>query len=436
MKIKTILVVSFTVLFISNSVAQIQEYLASNSKDISENEISFEPTFYDNQIFMFGFIHGSATPQKIDFKLLKHLNRKGVKYYAPEVDVSLAYFLNIYLKNGDEQLLDYITYYYSLRVPQDASIEFMAKWREIYQLNKTLNQANKIKVLGFDKMIDKTLALTHLAHLAPKKESGISEIDSLKHFTNTTYSELHIKSGKPVWKSGKSWDYFFGGEKAELFNRLNKLFENDKEAFLVNFSDNAEMVKMIFELTQKKNREKTIYENFQKIATPLINKGEKIYCNYGYFHIQQKAINDKPSFASMIKKEGRYSLTTIQGLLIDSDCLKHTKLCSDKNIEIKGVTFKKMNYCGYETSTELDGHTSSEKVNGVEYLEELLSTNDIMLTSLVSKESPFFDKMMFADYSKGGKYWQVEDSSVTTDYFQYIITMKNSKANTHRLENK
>lgn len=436
MKLKFILNVSAIVLLIGNSEAQIQEYIISNSQDITSNEISFEPSFYENEIFMFGFIHGSATPQEVDFRLLKHLNQKGVKYYAPEVDISLAFFLNQYLVTGSEQLLDYITYYYSFRVPQDASIQFMDKWRKIYQLNKNLNQENKIKVLGFDKMIDKSLALTHLAHLAPKNEVGIPEIDSLKYYIKTTYSELHVKSEKPIWKTGKSRDYFFGGDKTELFNKLNGLFENNQDVFLENFGNNAEMVQMIFELTQKKNREKTIFENFQKVAEPLIKKGAKIYCNYGYFHIQQKAINNIHSFAAMIKKETNYSLVTIQGLLIDSECLKHVKLCPDKKIEIKGVSFKKMNYCGYETSTEEDGHTSSEKINGIEYLEELLTTSKIMLTSLVNNESPFFDRMMFADYSKGGKYWRVEDNSVATDYFQYIITMKNSKANIHRLENK
>ncbi|MBU2018004.1 MAG: hypothetical protein KJ941_00030 [Bacteroidetes bacterium] len=431
-------IIIVTLISIFNTILYAQEnwkYLDENTVDVTDQGLKFDSSFYENQVYLFGFIHGSATPQEMDYRILENLCHNGVKYYAPEVDISLAYFLNKYLESGNEDLLQYITYYYSNNVPQDASHEFMAKWRKIYALNKTFGSKEKIKIIGFDRMIDEGLSLTHLANLAPIVPTGISEIDGLKEFTNTTFEEIHIKSGKPVIKSGKSWSYFFGGEKAELFQKLKSLYSNDSQAFLSHFGVNSNEVDFVMKNITQKNREERIFMNFMTIASPIIEKGKKIYGNFGYFHIQQGPINGKRPFAAMIKEETTFSIVSIQGLLIDSECLDHAKLCSDGTLAIKEVKFKKMKYCGYRVSSELDGHTKKEKVSGIEYFENIAGNEkSIFLTCLYKNDSPFLNLMMFADFKQGSENWQVDPNLFTTDYFQYLVVMNRSAANTHRLE--
>lgn len=432
------IIFTITILMISGPLLKAQEvkkYLNENTTEITTEKLNFDSEFYQNQVFMFGFIHGSEIPQEMDYRILENLSQNGVKYYAPEVDASMAFFLNQYLESGDEDLLNYITYHYSNNVPQDASHEFMEKWRKIYSLNKTYSETEKIIVIGFDRMIDEGLSLTHLAHLAPINLTGVPEIDSLKNFTNISFEEIHIKSGKPVMKSGKSWSYFFGGKKAEMFEKLLNLYTKDTERFLKHFGQNGSEVESLMKNVTSKNREEQIFRNFKNIADSLLDTDNKIYCNYGYFHIQQGPINGKLPFAAMIKEKTDFSIVTIQGLLINSVCLDHAKLCSDGNLIIKGVKFKKMKYCGYKTSSELDGHTKKEKVSGIDYFEDVCGEeSSIFLTCLNKDGSPFENLMMFANFQKGAENWQVNPNSVAIDYFQYIVVMNKSAANTHRLE--
>lgn len=52
-----------------------------------------------------------------------------------------------------------------------------------------------------------------------------------------------------------------------------------------------------------------------------------------------------------------------------------------------------------------------------------------MLFTLNGLNSPFFNIMMFADFSRGGKKWKVKENTVNNDYFQYILLIKHSKPN-------
>ncbi len=406
-------------------------YLNINSTAIAlnNNTINFDQDFYRNQLFFFGFIHGSETPQKIDFQLIKTLSQNGINNYAPEVEFSLAYFFNQYLKSGDEHFLDYACANYQSRVPQDASIQFKNKWKEIYVYNKTLKSENSIQILGFDQSYSTELVLTHLAFIAPKKATGIEVIDSLRFFRNFEMENTNIISGKPVYKSGKSWDYFFGTAKTRYFKKFRNAYKNDSLNILQAFDEYAADLKHLMNQSKSGNRELVIFDNFQKIGLPKIKNGEKIYSNYGYYHVQQDKINNTSPLAKLIKDSCDIKTISIIGFLKDSECLKERKFKAVGTLEIKEVKFKKAIYNGYKTSKSYDGDSFFEKVNGLDLLEKVSQNNDITIFKIDGKNSPFNETMLFADFKRGGKNWRVEQDAVATDYFQYIVLIKNSFPN-------
>ena len=70
---------------------------------------AFDAAFYGNQLFLLGEAHGVQRPQEIDLALLKHLNeRAGVRTCVAEIDCAKAYYLNEYLRTGDEATLDLV----------------------------------------------------------------------------------------------------------------------------------------------------------------------------------------------------------------------------------------------------------------------------------------------------------------------------------------
>lgn len=408
-----------------------QNYLRENSSfiEIEKMNFDFDPGFYENNLFFFGSVHGSQTPQKIDFGLLKTLNQNGVNYYAPEIDYSLAYFFNEYLNTGDAELLKFACTYQGYRVPQDGSIQLYEKWQEIYAYNTTLDEKDKLKIMGWDVRISTELCLTHLAFLAPEKPSGTGIVDSLIHFRNYDIGNFSIISGKPAWKSGKGWDYFFGTEKSRYFERFEEAYKKDSIAILNAFGENANAVKRIMHVSESNEREVIIHENFEKYALPKIQSGEKIYANYGYFHVQQSKINNYPPLAARVKTHEDVKVTTILGLLTKSECYKNAKMKSMGPVYIKGVKFKKAEYTGYKTSKSYDGDGLFERVKGMSDLKKIAGSEPITLFHLNRSASPYFNSIDFAGMSRGGRKWRTEEGKNTLDYFQHVILIQDSEGN-------
>ena len=414
--------------------AQVDEeyaYLLKNASsiDLSNPEFQFDDQFYSNDLFFFGFVHGSEKPQTIDLELLKNLQGHGIKYYAPEVDYSLAYFFNQYLRTGEEVFLDFACKNYRNRVEQDASIQFANKWKEIYAHNQHLKKENQITVIGLDQEYSAEITLTHLAFIAPEESTGLNIIDSLRKFRNLEIEEINIISGKPVYKSGKTWDYFFGTDRTRYYQKFKSAYAKDSVLILKHFGAYAKDVRHLMSQPKSNHRENIIFNNFKTLGLPLIEKGEKIYSNFGYAHVQQGTINGVPYLAKLIKDSCDVNVVSLIGMMTQSECLKKSKVSSDGQMVIKGVKFRKAKYSGYKTSKSYDGDGIFEKVNGIKTLKKISGANDIMVFRLNGKDSPFNKTMKFANFSRGGKNWRVDENLAATDYFQYIILIKNSKSN-------
>lgn len=416
-----------------SSHAQIDEYLNRNKVCLDKEEFQFNTDFYSNDVFFFGFIHGSATPQELDFRLLKHLHEHGIRYYAPEVDPSLAFFLNKYLKSGDNELLRFISFHYRQHVPQDASLQFEEKWKKIYQFNKQLPDDEKITILGFDYPRLKELVLTHLAFLT---DDAVSDplADSLKQYRNYDFNEYYVRSGKPYILSGKEPDYFFPSAKTEMYNRIKTEYQDDPKKILSLFGSDSVMVNKLLAQPTTREREAIIFHNFREECEPLLGNGGKIYCNYGYTHVFQEKINGYDYFAKRVKDSGVKTVSVL-GLLQNSNCLKHIQNKKTEKRKIKGYTFQMMEYSGYKTSKRDDGDSFFERVEGMKELRKAAGHDQVVLFNLTAAGSPFRKELCFAKMKRGGKYWRVEKDAVTTDYIQYVILISGSKANISFLEN-
>ncbi len=417
--------------FIFAQKTNVIPYLKENSYkiDLTNPSFPFPQTFYANDLFFFGFVHGSEKTQVLDLELLKNLLKNGIYNYAPEIDYSLAYFFNQYLITGNEEFLNFACEFYKTRVPQDASIQFKNKWKELYKFNKQLPKSEQILVIGLDKEYSKELTLTHIAHIAPTEDTGIPIVDSLKFFKTLEINKINIISGKPIYKSGKNWDYFFGTEKTSFYKRFVSEYKKDSLNIINSFGKYSNELKHLMNQPENYNREKIIFRNFKKIAVPIIQKRGKIYANYGYFHIQQEKINGITPLAKYIKDNCNIKLVSIVGMLTDSECLKHRKYKSNGTIIIRETKFKKALYNGYSTSKSYDGDYLFEKVNGIDILKKISTESECMIFTLNGKNSPFVNTMLFADFKRGSRKWKIEKDKNTTDYFQYVILIKKSKSN-------
>ncbi|OGX89935.1 hypothetical protein BEN49_01175 [Hymenobacter coccineus] len=143
----------------------------------------FDKAFYANQLFLLGEAHGVRGPQDVDFALLKHLNaRAGVRTYVAEVDCAKAYYLNEYLRTGQDSTLRLVFRSWAAGRAQWANQEFYQKIQRIRALNRTLLAARRIRFVGLDALQDLPLVADYLAVLlrnAPLAPELRSRVDSV-----------------------------------------------------------------------------------------------------------------------------------------------------------------------------------------------------------------------------------------------------------------
>ena len=123
----------------------------------------FDEAFYANQVFLLGEAHGVARVQDVDFALLKHLNaRAGVRTYVAEVDCSKAYFLNEYLRTGNDSTLRLIFRSWVAGTAQWGNADLYRKFQQIREWNQTLPKNRQIRFIGLDGLQDHPSAADYL----------------------------------------------------------------------------------------------------------------------------------------------------------------------------------------------------------------------------------------------------------------------------------
>jgi len=71
------------------------------------------------------------------------------------------------------------------------------------------------------------------------------------------------------------------------------------------------------------------------------------------------------------------------------------------------------------------------KFDGRDYLKEINPDKTAVLYDLTQRMTPFASTDLFIGVAKSEKYgWRVKAGATTLDYFQYIIVVRNSVANT------
>ena len=419
------------VLISQTDIIQLCKSGAINQLTITDNL----PQILDNDLIFYGFIHGAAMPQEIEAKLLKELMDEGIKYYAPEVSYSGAYFLNKYLQSGNMEFLKYVLRLYI--APQDASLQWIQKYEDLYKY-KTENNL-QLTVIGTDIEQNDNLITSHLAYILGERKTANEIIDSLSLF-KTPEEDIAIWSGKPLYKLSIKYGY---SNKKILYeshsqhNYTSRYFEyylNNRQLVLEAFGTDSIEVKIILDdhLMRENSREEFITKNFIERVLPLIDNGEKVYSNFGYAHVLQSELNDNLYLAGRLKESNPdlkiYSILTH---MADSEVLKNKKYCKEGSIRRYGKKIRLASICGSITSKKLDGNTKDEKILGIDELRTKTNKGEITLVALNSIREEDLRKRYYLDYISGKNPdgLRFESDKSTLDYFQGLIFIRGSSAN-------
>lgn len=224
-----------------------------------------------NDLILYGEFHGIKETINIDTQIIKHLNKKvGMKIHLAEIDFSQAYFLNEYLKTGNEKLIDYFLNSWIIYHGHN-NLDYKNKWVEIYKLNKTNPENLKIKVYGIDKIQNIEVTQNHLKILL---------------------TELQLPNNFP-----KEKNQFLEWIKNDLPEHLSSIHLNSSNENYI--KDIQHIVKncIAYKTT---NRENIMFLNFNSFYSRYHFAGQKIYGYFGEAHVLQKEMNHKKDFATLI----------------------------------------------------------------------------------------------------------------------------------------
>ena len=408
MKIKTLVLL---ILFLQSAFSQSKsEYLKNNRFDLLKSNFEFPQKKF--KIIGFGAYHGSQETENAENILLENLIKKNsIKYYLPETDFAIAYYFNQYLKSGDTIVLKDLVKHYGVRVPQEKTIETYNKWKKIKKINDNQLTKDKIEVVGIDLIVTykyTSKLLIDLFQTAKGNYKSYDDLVAMVKIDTTDYSPNYDSYSK------------------NILQNFMKDVENNKTYFQSisknkNITDNLiENINLTF---KKRDREKTIYDNYLFLNSWYDFKSNPQFVRMGFFHIEKDRENNYPSFFTRLIENNIYKkeeIVSIAGFLTKSRVLWDLKYDENKK------------YIDYTTEGGYGiGDYWKEYFKGINKLKKNKLSN-LTLYRLDNENSPYkegqTDLMEIKLFLKKSNKNDLKGKT-TTDYFDYALLISNSKAN-------
>lgn len=201
----------------------------------------------------------------------------------------------------------------------------------------------------------------------------------------------------------------------ELFNKWNDIYDYNQK-----LTDSLKItvigIDKNFDDDSKGARDLAMATNLKNSIKKLNLENEKFYGLFGFFHVLQNVTeNGKETFASELKNSG-IKTTSFVSYTLDSE------MYLPKNPQFPTPENEKVDWINANGPLQL--------VKGINDLKELSKPNSITLFKLNSKNSPFLNSQHLISVKSRvfGENIVPQKSTFTTDYFQYVFLLRNSKA--------
>ncbi len=345
------------------------------------------------ELFVTAEVHGLAVNQQLEFEFLKYFQENaGIKYYLQELPYSTSMLLNNYLASGDEEILKKV--YSPLKGTYEWTQEKYDHWQKVYEYNRTLPPEQKIIVLGFDIEHQLENAFWYLNTILPEKEAP----ETIDYFIN----EIRTIYRDSKYEQKMTRD--FTGRLLGNINKYEKIYRDYLGTDFFGFDLVSQNI-IYRDVAYKKRenewnstRDEMMYENFLKIYDQY--PAGKFYGQWGLNHAFQQKQGGVNWFAARLDNEKD---SPLKGKI-----LSIVYLYQDCEHILNG------NYRNDFLTTYVSKNRAMDQ----------LGKGDITLFKLNGANSPYTQ----------GLIWPLvvekPEAGSTTDYFQYVILLKNSGPST------
>ena len=427
MFIKKVSLYSFTVLvlltliFVSVNAQNEtkQQYLARNYEVLSldkQNEFKlFDKTFYANDLFLLGEMHGTANSYRVQQLLVDELKRKtNFKYYIAEIDYLESLSVNRYLETGDESHLKSV--FESMRGGFAYSREYYDVFTHIYKLNQTLKAKDRIQFVGVDRFSPDSANLAYLGKILEEtnyKKGSLEILEEILKPKQKTYEYDEWKTlfdnlSKEIKSNEKQYQKLFRNK----FWEFEFLIDNFTASFPIRETRN---VKPLSEEETDSIRDAQMAKNFATLYQNLSLKDQKIFGFFGREHTYKETGKRTNWMTARIKVENpKLKTATIALRYMESNFMIPTYFLEQQF----GTKQEKLFfYGGFQND-----NSPFVKAVGIEDLNAVKPDAEVVLFKLNGQNSPYNSLPDLVD--------EIAEGKATTDYFDYAILLRKSKATT------
>jgi len=384
----------------------IDKYLLENNVSIDMNAEHYDKNlaFLDEEvdskdIFFTAEVHGVEANSLLKMQFVKYFKeRTNFKYLLTENSYSASFFLNQYLLTGDTSILDML--FHAQKGTYANSDENYMGWVSLYEYNNTLDVEDRIKVVGVDIEHQVVIAYNYMISVLPDKEvpaeieNTVQLIRDTLETLNSTFTQDHIarKNSNIILENIEEHRDIYQeylGDELVFFELVNSNVINAKEAYK-HVNDKTEWNKV---------RDQMIYDSFLTVDRQL--EEGKYYGQWGLNHTFQEAEGQVKWFAAFLNSEGSKYQDKVLSIVYNYE-----------NCESMG-------------RGNQDSMTLNIKYPFIENVSSLVEGDTVIYKLNGDKTDKPFIPMYIS--------WTGEESDIdVSEFFQYILLIKNSKASKSR----
>ena len=364
-------------------------YLESNIESSQNPEdLSFEMMKEDIQkskLILVGEIHGFQDATLFDPVFFSFLRTEfNVKHFLVEMDFAQAYYLNVYNKTGNEQLLDEVLSKWVVRIGRE-SVDYKNKFKKLRQIYLSKG------------------AFTYHGN------NNISDIHLVKRFSNEVLNQTFSMESKE--------------NDAIQFIDLQEKFVKSQVPANHNWLAAYVLKNIEYSITEKV-REEILTENLIALYDRYNLSNEMVYGSYGLGHTVMAPFES--GYTSMatrfaeIRPDFKDKMLSTNFIFLDSKMSMHSDALP---------SFMQDEGMYTELSVSYDNIFMSY-LFGIDDLRRVTKDKSFNLIKLNGIDSPYHDSKRLSSMFKLLPFGQIVNAAehhVSSDYYDYVILVRNSE---------
>lgn len=392
-----VLLALFSLVIIMFSSFRVREYVRGNNfipylqnnivSSPNPEDLSFHTMKEDIQnskLILVGEIHGFQDATKFDPVFFSFLRKEfKVKHFLVEMDFAQAHYLNIYNQTGDEKLLDEILNKWVVFIGRE-SADYKEKFKKLRQI------------------------FLHEGEFTYYGNNNISDIELVKRFSNEVLNQTFN------YKSEENDSI----QLIELQENFIKSQVPTNHLWLADY-----VLKNVEYSVAGKNREEILTENLIALYDRFDLSNEKVYGSYGLGHTTLAPFEG--GYTSMATRFAEIRTDFKDAILSTNFVFLDSKMSVYSN-GLPGFMQDEGDYTNLSVSYD---NIFTSYLYGIDDLRRITEDNSFNLIKLNGSDSPYRNSKRLSSMFKILPFGQVinaRDKNVTSDYYDYLILVRNS----------